>query len=352
MTLRERWRGKGCDRAGTAPAARLQPPGGRRPCVHLRTCGCFSAGCTSTMGTVTDRASTVPTHVEAAGAAGRQAGRQAASACHAGQQLCRAPLQQQPAGRLSAARRPLMKPGTRGRFSWHAPSSGVNTRWLRGLMTVRSHLLVSMSRARRAPPQPVPSTTSRGLRGRWGQSAAAGGSVGVAIGGGEPAVERLQYGASQPCPGVQPAAHRPVVRGIVVPAAKGAGKSQAQGPATSRSRAQAAGGRRRRRTCHLDRGWRRGGVHLAGQPSRGRPRAACRGGCSGRLPQLREQGLRHGSPHPATHPRRRLATVIEATTAAGGAIRLGSSCRQPAWRRRRRELQRPGPPWIPHHRRW
>ena len=47
----------------------------------------------------------------------------------------------------------------------HPPSSGVKTRWLRGEMIVTSYLDVSMSRARRAPPHPVPRITSLCLHG-------------------------------------------------------------------------------------------------------------------------------------------------------------------------------------------
>ena len=45
-----------------------------------------------------------------------------------------------------------------------SPSKGVNTMWLRGEMIVTSYFDVSISRARRAPPHPVPSITSRCLR--------------------------------------------------------------------------------------------------------------------------------------------------------------------------------------------
>lgn len=47
---------------------------------------------------------------------------------------------------------------------------GVNTIWLRGLIMLRSYCLVSRSLARRAAPQPEPRITTLGrpvLRGSW-----------------------------------------------------------------------------------------------------------------------------------------------------------------------------------------
>lgn len=102
------------------------------------------------MGTVTDRDSTVPTHVEAAGggswggrrcpfkAGGSRRSLATPAQSHGGPQLPRQPtLRGAAAGRQPAA-------AAMGRSPNCPPSSGVNTMWLRGLMTVMSNLHSSM----------------------------------------------------------------------------------------------------------------------------------------------------------------------------------------------------------------
>ena len=56
-----------------------------------------------------------------------------------------------------------------------SPNRGVNTMWLRGETTVMSNFVGSMSRASRAPPQPVPRITSRCLQGGGAGGAGCGG---------------------------------------------------------------------------------------------------------------------------------------------------------------------------------
>lgn len=162
----------------------------------------------STIGTVTDRASTVPTQVEAGGRAGDR-GHVETSAClvrcaAAALASCGIPASTRRAPLARMWRTPIGL-ATMLQHARYPPSRGVNTMWLRGEMIVRSylqrqgrractsacagsgsvrqraaattlapappqhgssraaHLEVSMSRARRAPPHPVPRITRRCL---------------------------------------------------------------------------------------------------------------------------------------------------------------------------------------------